>query len=188
MTSSNITPDAAQVETTASIPRAVLTVFLPFAGGYYLSYLYRSVNAIIAEPLVRDIGLDAADLGLLTAAYLLAFALSQVPLGVLLDRFGPRRVQACLILSAALGAFVFSRGTTRETLLLGRALIGLGVSGGLMASFKAITLWFPRDRWPLVNGCFLSMGGLGVMSATVPRSEEHTSELQSLMRISYAVF
>src|SRR3546814_12372709 len=91
MTSSNITPDAAQVETTASIPRAVLTVFLPFAGGYYLSYLYRSVNAIIAEPLVRDIGLDAADLGLLTAAYLLAFALSQVPLGVLLDRFGPRR-------------------------------------------------------------------------------------------------
>src|SRR3546814_20337277 len=83
MTSSNITPDAAQVETTASIPRAVLTVFLPFAGGYYLSYLYRSVNAIIAEPLVRDIGLAAADLGLLTADYLLAFALPTVPLGVL---------------------------------------------------------------------------------------------------------
>lgn len=170
MITPNTTPDDAQAGAPAAIgiPRAVATVFLPFAGGYYLSYLYRSVNAIIAEPLVRDIGLGAADLGLLTAAYLLAFALFQVPLGVLLDRFGPRRVQSCLLLSAALGAFVFSRGETREVLLLGRALIGLGVAGGLMASFKAITLWFPRERWPLVNGCFLSMGGLGVISATVP--------------------
>ena len=53
-------------------------------------------------------------------------------------------------------------------LILGRALIGLGVAGGLMASFKAITLWFPKSRWPLVNGCFLAMGGLGAISATTP--------------------
>ncbi len=148
--------------------RAVLTVFLPFAGGYYLSYLYRSVNAIIADHLVADVGLSASALGLLTSAYFLAFAAFQIPLGLLLDRFGPRRVQATLLLSAALGAFVFSRGDSEALLILGRALIGLGVAGGLMASFKAITLWFPEARWPLVNGCFLAMGGLGAMSATAP--------------------
>ena len=150
------------------IGRAVATVFLPFAGGYYLSYLYRSVNAVIADRLVDDLGLDPAMLGLLTSAYFLAFAAFQIPLGLLLDRFGPRRVQSLLLCAAALGAAVFAMGQGAATLILGRALIGLGVAGGLMASFKAITLWFPKARWPLVNGCFLAMGGLGAMSATTP--------------------
>ena len=150
------------------IGRAVATVFLPFAGGYYLSYLYRSVNAVIADRLVTDLALDPAALGLLTSAYFLAFAAFQIPLGLLLDRYGPRRVQSMLLCVAALGAVVFSMGQGAATLVLGRALIGLGVAGGLMASFKAITLWFPKARWPLVNGCFLAMGGLGAMSATTP--------------------
>lgn len=151
-----------------SILRAVLTVFIPFAGGYFLSYLFRSINAVIAPQLISEIGLDAADLGLLTSTYFLTFAAFQLPLGLLLDRFGPRRVQSVLLLSAAAGAVVFSIGDGLELLLLGRALIGLGVAGGLMASFKAITLWFPSDRWAMVNGCFLGMGGLGAIAATAP--------------------
>ncbi|MBL4721236.1 MAG: MFS transporter [Alphaproteobacteria bacterium] len=151
-----------------SLTRITLTVFLPFAGGYFLSYFYRSVNAIIAPQLVAEIGLDAGDLGLLTSAYFFAFAAIQLPLGVMLDRFGPRRVQASLLLCAAAGAFAFSMGESRSALMLGRALIGLGVAGGLMASFKAITLWYPQERWPLANGCFMAMGGLGAMAATAP--------------------
>ena len=69
----------------------MLVVFCPFAAGYYLSYFYRYVNAVIAQDLARDFGLSPGDLGLLTSAYFLAFALFQLPLGVLLDRFGPRR-------------------------------------------------------------------------------------------------
>jgi len=107
-----------------------LTVFLPFAGGYFLSYFYRSVNAIIAPQLISEIGLTAGDLGFLTSAYFLAFAAIQIPLGILLDRFGPRRVQSTLLLGAALGAFLFSMGETQITLFIGRALIGPGVAGG----------------------------------------------------------
>ena len=151
-----------------SLTRIVLTVFLPFAGGYFLSYLYRTVNAVLAPRLVDELGIGPADLGLLTAAYFLTFAAFQIPLGVLLDRFGPRRVQSLLLCFAALGAFLFAQGDDLAALLIGRSLIGLGVSGGLMASFKAITLWFPRERWALVNGCFLAMGGLGALSATAP--------------------
>ena len=72
----------------------VLRVFLPFALGYFLSYLLRVVNAVIAPDLVRDIGLDAADLGLMTSVAFLAFGAFQLPLGILLDRFGPRRTEA----------------------------------------------------------------------------------------------
>lgn len=150
------------------VARIVLTVFAPFACGYFLSYLFRSVNAVVAPNLVSDVGLSAADLGLLTAVYFLTFAAAQLPLGVFLDRFGPRRVQSCLLLSTALGSLLFSLGESREALIVGRALIGLGVAGGLMASFKAIVLWFPKERIPLANGCFMAVGGIGAMSATAP--------------------
>jgi MFS family permease len=148
--------------------RIAILVLLPFAGGYFLSYLFRTVNSVIGADLIRDLDLSASDVGLLTAAYLLTFALFQVPLGVLLDRFGPRRVNAALLTIAAAGAFVFSIGDSRAMLILGRALIGLGVSAGLMSSFKAITQWFPRERWALANGAFLMVGGLGAIAGTAP--------------------
>ena len=78
----------------AAAAPTLLIVLAPFALGYFLSNLFRAVNAVVGPHLVDDLGLGAAALGLLTSAYLFAFALFQLPLGVLLDRFGPRRVQA----------------------------------------------------------------------------------------------
>ncbi len=149
-------------------PATVLRVFLPFSLGYFLSYLFRTVNAVIAPDLVRDVGVDSAGLGLLTSAYLLAFAAFQLPLGVLLDRYGPRRVEATLLLFAAGGAFVFARADSFGGLMIGRVLIGLGVSACLMAAFKAFTQWFPADRLPLVNGIQMISGGIGALAATTP--------------------
>ncbi len=143
-------------------------VLLPFACGYFMSYLFRSVNAVIAPNLQRDLGIGAGDLGTLTAAYFIAFAAFQLPLGILLDRFGPRRVQACLLLLAALGAAVFAIGSNLGHLVIGRALIGFGVAGGLMAAMKAIALWLPKERWALANGVFMTAGGLGALAATLP--------------------
>ncbi|MEQ8398138.1 MFS transporter [Thalassobaculum sp.] len=167
-----MTADAQTADAAApSIPRLLVIVFLPFAGGYFLSYLFRSINAVIAPQLTAEVGLTAADLGLLTSCYFLAFASFQLPLGVLLDRYGPRRVQSVLLLSAAIGALLFAIGGSLAELAIARALIGLGAAGGLMSSFKAITLWFPKERWPLINGCFLAMGGLGAIAATAPLEE-----------------
>ena len=123
-----------------------LRVLTPFALGYFLTYLLRAVNAVVAPDLVAEIGLSAAGLGLLTAAYLGAFALFQLPLGVLLDRYGPRRVQAALLGVAASGCLLFAYGSDALTLTAARALIGLGFSGGLMSGFKAIVLWVARRR------------------------------------------
>ena len=71
-----------------------LRVFLPFAAGYFFSYFLRSVNAVIAPELTRELGVSAADLGLLTSTYLLAFGAVQLPLGLALDRYGARRVMS----------------------------------------------------------------------------------------------
>jgi MFS family permease len=149
-------------------PALHLRIFLPFALGYFLSYLYRTVNAVIAPDLVRDVGVDPASLGLLTSAYFLAFAAAQLPLGMLLDRYGPRRVEAALLLFAAAGAFIFARADSLFGLMAGRALIGLGVSACLMAAFKAFTQWFPPERLPLANGVQMLSGGVGALAATTP--------------------
>ena len=145
-----------------------LRVFVPFAAGYFLSYLYRVVNAVIAPDLVGDLGIGPSALGLLTATYFISFASSQLPLGVLLDRFGPRRMEAFLLLFAGLGAYLFSRSGSLAGLVVARAFIGFGVSACLMAAFKAYTLWFPKERWPLVNGFQMAAGGLGALAATAP--------------------
>ena len=143
-------------------------VFLPFAAGYFLSYMYRVVNAVISPDLVADLGLSPSALGLLTATYFITFAAFQLPLGVLLDRFGPRRTESVLLLFAGLGAFIFSQAESFAGLILGRALIGFGVSACLMAAFKAYTMWFPREKWPMVNGFQMACGGLGALAATSP--------------------
>ena len=149
-------------------PVVCLRIFLPFALGYFLSYLFRTVNAVLAPDLVRDLGIDPASLGLLTSAYFLAFAAAQLPLGLLLDRYGPRRVEAGLLLLAAAGALLFARATTLGELMLGRALIGLGVAACLMAAFKAFAQWFPVDKLPFTNGIQMVSGGLGALAATAP--------------------
>ncbi|MCW8861688.1 MAG: MFS transporter [Rhodospirillales bacterium] len=158
----------------ATSPQATMTkalalrIFIPFALGYFLSYLFRVVNAVIAPELVEDIGLDASHLGLLTSVYFLTFAAFQLPLGILLDRFGPRKTEAILLLFAGLGAFVFSQAESSTGLLIGRALIGFGVSACLMAAFKAFVDWFPSERLPLINGLQMAAGGLGALAATTP--------------------
>jgi predicted MFS family arabinose efflux permease len=148
--------------------RIVLTVLAPFAAGFFLSYLFRSVNAVVGPRLVAEIGLTATGLGLLTSAYLFAFAAFQLPLGVLLDRFGPRRVQAALLGCAALGSLLFAAGADLAMLTAARALIGLGFAGGLMSGFKAVVLWIPEPRRALANALVMSFGALGILVATLP--------------------
>jgi predicted MFS family arabinose efflux permease len=145
-----------------------LRVFIPFALGYFLSYLYRVVNAVLAPDLASELGIGPSELGLLTAAYFISFAAFQLPLGVLLDRFGPRKIEAFLLIFAAAGAMVFSKAGSVTGLVIGRALIGFGVSACLMAAFKAFVLWFPRQRLPLINGIQMAAGGFGALTATAP--------------------
>lgn len=148
--------------------RLVFSALLPFAAGYFMSYLLRAVNAVVAPDLVRDLGLSPAELGLLTAAYLGAFAMFQLPLGVLLDRYGPRRVQAGLLTAAAAGCAAFAFAPDFLGLFVARAVIGLGFSAGLMASYKSSATWVPADRRSLANTAIMSMGALGVVVATEP--------------------
>lgn len=152
----------------SSIGRLMLVVFLPFATGYFFLQFYRAVNATIAGRLIEQVGVDAPQLGLLTSMFFFAAAALQLPLGIAIDRFGPARAQASLLLVATAGTLVFAIAQDFETLLVGRLLIGFGVGSGLMAGMTAIALWFPKERVGLLNGVFIAAGTLGAVAASAP--------------------
>src|SRR5215831_7877877 len=142
--------------------KLLLRIFLPFAFAYFLSYIFRGVNAVIFPYLERDIGITAGDLGLLTSAFFLFFAGCMPVLGVALDRYGPRNVQVVLLAVAALGSALFGLAGSLPELVLARGLIGLGFAGGLMAAIKIFTLWYPPHRWGLITGFHMMAGALPI--------------------------
>ncbi|WP_122209249.1 MFS transporter [Pseudomonas viridiflava] len=160
--------DGPQKQLKSSFFFLFLTIFIPFGLGHFVSYLFRTVNAVIYVDLQADLSLPASSLGLLTGVYFLTFAAAQIPLGVMLDRYGPRSVQAPMLLLAVAGAGVFGLSSTEAGLLIGRGLIGLGVAGSLMSAIKACAIWLPVERLPLSTACLLSIGGLGAMASTTP--------------------
>jgi MFS family permease len=143
-------------------------VLLPFGAGLYLSFLFRVINALIAPRLGLELEIGAAGQGTITSIYFLAFAASQLAVGRLLDRFGPRRVQAGLLLIGASGVVLFAIGGSLWFLTLARALMALGFSASLASGVKAVVIWLPRERVALGNGWMMTFGALGAISATGP--------------------
>ena len=145
-----------------------LPLYACFAAAYVLSYTFRTVNAVISPELTASLGISASSLGLLTSAYFIAFASMQVPCGILLDRYGPRRVEPVLLVFAAVGAVAFAASDTLAALTAARALIGAGVAVCLMAPVKAIATWYPRERQPALGGWMMFAGGVGALLSTTP--------------------
>ncbi|WP_247470301.1 MFS transporter [Bradyrhizobium sp. 45] len=126
------------------------------------------INTLICDRLASELGLGTADLGLLGSIYFLILTGSQIPMGMLLDRFGPRRVQGALLLLAAAGAALFGLSNGFLSLLIARAVIAFGTAASLMSGLKTVVLWFPRERVALINGCMIMLGALGAVTATAP--------------------
>ena len=145
-------------------------IFLFFSFGYFVSYLYRGVNIGFSGFLTSEMGLSAADLGMLTSLYFLGFALTQIPAGAALDTWGPRRVNGVLVLCAAVGSVIFGLSDSMFSLMVGRFIIGVGVAVCLGAALQAMAFTFPNHRLPMINGAVVAIGGLGGAVVGTPLS------------------
>jgi predicted MFS family arabinose efflux permease len=143
-------------------------VFLPYALGHFLSSLLRNVNAVLAPRFVTELGLGPAQLGLLSSVFFFAFALAQLPVGMALDRHGPRRVQATLLLLACAGTLGFASARSYAPLVLARFVMGLGLGGSFMAGVTALAARVAAPRLPSMNGYLIAAGGLGAAASTLP--------------------
>lgn len=150
------------------VGRGAVRLVAALIAAYMISQFYRTSNAVIAPELVHDLGLSVEALGMLTGAFFLVFAMAQIPIGVLLDRFGPRRTISGMLSFAVVGALVFAGADTAAGLALGRALLGLGCASVFMGSLVVVARWFPPDRFSMFAALILSVGGTGSLLATTP--------------------
>jgi MFS family permease len=143
-------------------------ITLPLAAINFLNQCNRGMVATIGPLLAIEFALSASGLGLLAACFFAAYAVAQLPIGVALDLYGPRRVQASLALVSAVGFLACAAAPDVITLAAGRILCGLGLAAGLMAMLKANSQWYPKERVAAVTGAGLFLAGMGGMTATVP--------------------
>ena len=146
----------------------IMVGFIPLAFGYFVSVLFQSIDPLVADDLMTDLAIGKSTLGILTAAFPLAFALCLLPSGIAIDRFGPRPVQSVMMVVAALGALIFSLSTGPFGLVIGRTLLGAGAASALLAVMKAAVTWFPRERLGLVTGCLITVAALGALAMADP--------------------
>ena len=136
--------------------------------GYVASQFYRTANAVIAPDLMRELSISPESMGAVTGAFFLAFAAMQIPAGVLLDRFGPRRVMSGILLLAVAGSLVFAAAESAPGLAAGRVLMGAGCAAGLMGSMVVFARWFPQKWFATLAAVIFAVGGLGNLMATTP--------------------
>jgi predicted MFS family arabinose efflux permease len=149
-------------------PRTAVAVFLAFALAYFLSALIRAVTATLSPVLSVELSLQASDLGLLAGGYFFGFALTQLPLGSWLDRFGPRRVILAFLGVAVVGCVAFATATSFAGLLAARVLTGMGVSACLMAPLTGYRRWLQPATQMRANSWMLMTGSLGMVASTLP--------------------
>jgi sugar phosphate permease len=135
---------------------------------FVLSQFYRASVAVISPDLIRDLGLDTKGLSLISAAFFYAFAAMQIPIGLYLDSIGPRITMTVLTLVAVAGALLFAMGQGLATLVVGRALLGVGMACNLMGTLKLITLWFGPLRFATLSALVVSVGTAGNIAAATP--------------------
>ena len=145
-----------------------ITIFIVFAFGYFLSCLLRAITATLSPILTSEFDLLAADLGLLAGGYFFGFACMQIPLGYLLDKFGPKKIISSFLFIAFIGTSSFALSQSFSGLFISRILIGIGVSACLMAPLTGYRIWFAENLQQRANSWMLMIASLGFLSSTLP--------------------
>ena len=148
--------------------KLVFVIILPFGIGYLLSFFLRNTNAILAPELSQTFSLNATEIGFLTSIFFFSGALQYIPLAILLDKFGPKRIFIGEIILALCGCLLTAYAENYLMLVIGRALLGFGIGSCLTTALKSVTVWFPSEFWATANGMILFSGSIGAILSTKP--------------------
>ena len=155
-----------------SIPFVVTLAFIgPLALLYGVSQFLRNALGVIGPDIAQELSLSATALGLLASLFFLAFVVTQIPLGIAIDRFGPKKVMLAGVTLAAIGIVVFALAPNRELLIAGRIVTGLGCSSFFMGALAIVARERPPHRFAHYAGLLLGFGSIGTLVATAPLAE-----------------
>jgi MFS family permease len=131
-------------------------------------FVQRVSTSVMVDELMRDFAVSAAILGNLSAFYFYAYAALQVPVGLLMDRIGPRRLMTAAAAVAAAGSLIFAASEAIAGAYVGRMLIGAGAAFSWVGVLTVLTQWFPARRFALFTGMAQAMGMAGAIFGQTP--------------------
>ena len=143
-------------------------IFIVVSLGYILVYFHRFCAGIVAQDMMSDLNTGGALIGLLGALYFYPYAIMQIPSGVFSDTIGPRKTITYFFIIAIIGSFIMGFSFNIWTALIGRTLVGIGVSMLFVPTMKILTNWFSEKEFAVVTGVFIAVGSIGTLLATSP--------------------
>jgi predicted MFS family arabinose efflux permease len=152
----------------AAAPFSALPTLTVLTLAYVLSQFFRTALAVVAPEIARDLALDPARLGVLSSAWFWAFAAAQIPIGVALDRWGPRRTVGWLFALAGLGCAVLATAPGLAVAALGQVLIGIGCAPVFMGMLVVLTRFYDQRRFALLSSTLLAIGSGGTLIGATP--------------------
>jgi predicted MFS family arabinose efflux permease len=148
--------------------RVASVIFAIALASFVLSFVHRTAPAAIAGELTQAFSISAAVLGTLAATYFYVYTVLQIPVGVLADTLGPRRILTAGSAIAAAGSLLFALAPAWEIAAVGRTLVGIGVSVAFIAILKVSAVWFAPERFATLAGVTMFAGNLGAVAAGAP--------------------
>ena len=150
------------------IPLRGVAAWFVAAFGFFFAWVLRISPSVMIEPIMAEFAVGGALLGALSGLYFYTYAALQMPAGIAMDRWGPRRALALAALVTAAGTALFALAPTIEVAYLGRLLLGGGVSFAFVGSLVLASRWFPPRRFALFSGLGMGVGLLGGIAGQAP--------------------
>ncbi|WP_419660233.1 major facilitator family transporter [Desulfosarcina variabilis str. Montpellier] len=141
-------------------------IFFILASAYFFVYFHRLSLSVVADSLIKDFNTTAGTLGVLGSIYFYCYAFMQLPAGLLSDSVGPRRTVTCFLILAAAGSILFGLASNIATAVVGRILVGFGVSMVFIPTMKILSQWYAPFEFASMAGILNAIGGAGAMAAT----------------------
>lgn len=135
---------------------------------YVLVFFHRLCPAVIALDIQSSFGITGTLLGVLGSAYFYSYAIMQLPTGLMADSWGPRKTVSAFFVLAGIGSILMGMAASLPVAILGRILVGLGVSTVFVCNFKLLSEWFSARHFVIMGGAFMAMGGIGALFSSAP--------------------
>lgn len=135
---------------------------------YVLVFFHRLCPAVIALDIQSSFGISGTLLGVLGSAYFYSYAIMQLPTGLMADSWGPRKTVSAFIVLAGIGSVLMGVAPSLPVAIVGRILVGLGVSTVFVCNFKLLSEWFSPRKFVIMGGAFMAMGGIGALFSSAP--------------------
>jgi len=135
---------------------------------FFYAWILRVSPSVMIDEMMRDLAVGGAVIGNLSAVYFYGYAGSQIPVGMLIDRFGPRRLMTLAALVCGVGCIIFAFSSGISGLAIGRFVIGTAAAFSLVGAMSVAGLWFPAQRFALLSGLAMMMGMLGGVFGQAP--------------------